>query len=391
MRAIGTQAFGVRTPIIREGDDLVELVAASVKAAADESGSALRDNDIVGVTEAVVARAQGNYASIGQISADVAAKFPEGELGLVLPIFSRNRFSMLLKGIAGGVEKVWVQMGFPSDEVGNMLISLDDLDAKGINPHSDSFDEAAFTALFGRPVHRFTGINYIEFYKSLADNIEIVFSNDPAYILKHTPYALACDIHTRERTKRLLRAKGAKRVMGLDDILTSPVDGSGFNPDYGLLGSNKADERRVKLFPRGCGDFAAALKARLDGMFGVSTEVMVYGDGAFKDPVGGIWELADPVVSPAFTAGLNGQPNELKLKFLADNKFAKLSGRELEDALRAEIRGKSAALMGKMESEGTTPRRYTDLLGSLCDLVSGSGDKGTPVVVIRGYFDNFAV
>ena len=391
MRTIGTQAFGVRTPIIREGDDLVELIAASVMAAAVESGDDLCDNDIVGVTEAVLARAQGNYASINQISADIAAKFPEGEIGVVLPIFSRNRFSMLLKGIAGGVKKVWLQLGFPSDEVGNMLISLDDLDANGINPYSDNLTEPEFTKLFGNPLHQFTGVNYVEYYKSLADNIEIVFSNDPTYILKHTPYALACDIHTRARTKRLLKAKGAKRVLGLDDVLTVPVQGSGFNPDYGLLGSNKADEQRVKLFPRDCDAFTSALKARLDSMFGVSTEVLVYGDGAFKDPVGGIWELADPVVSPSFTAGLKGQPNEIKLKFLADNKYADLSGKELEDALRGEIKKKNVSLMGKMESEGTTPRRYVDLLGSLCDLVSGSGDKGTPVVVIRGYFDNFAV
>lgn len=391
MRTIGTEAFGVRTPIIREGDDLVEIVATSVKAAAEEGGHKLRDRDVVGVTEAVLARSQGNYASVDQIAADIAAKYPEGEIGVVLPIFSRNRFSMLLKGIAGGVKKVYLQLGFPSDEVGNTFISIDDIEAKNVNPYSDNFTEAEFVALFGKPVHRFTGVNYSEYYKSLSDNIEIVFSNDPAHILKYTPYTLAADIHTRARTKRILTAKGAKRALGLDNILTESVNGSGFNPDYGLLGSNKADENRVKLFPRDCDNFTSELKVRLKELFGVDVEVMVYGDGAFKDPVGGIWELADPVVSPSFTAGLNGQPNELKLKYLADNKYANLNGKELEDALRVEIKSKNASLMGKMESEGTTPRHYTDLLGSLCDLVSGSGDKGTPVVVIRGYFDNYAV
>ena len=391
MRTIGTRAFGVRTPIIREGDDLVTLVAESVKASADAENIALQDRDVVGITEAVVARAQGNYATIDQIAADVAQKFPEGEVGVILPIFSRNRFSMLLKGISKGVNKVYLQLGFPSDEVGNMLISLDDLDAKNVNPYTDSFTEKEFVALFGNPVHQFTGVNYVEFYKSLGDNIEIVFSNNPTYILKYTKNALAADIHTRHRTKRLLKAAGANRVYGLDDILSSSVNGSGFNPDYGLLGSNKATEESVKLFPRDCKSFTDGLQKKLKELTGKSIEVMIYGDGAFKDPVGGIWELADPVVSPAYSDGLVGQPSELKLKFLADNQFSDLTGEKLEEALRKAILEKQGNMVGKMESEGTTPRRYTDLLGSLCDLVSGSGDKGTPVVVVQGYFDNYAL
>jgi len=391
MRTIGTRAFGVRTPIIREGDDLVTLVAESVKASADAENIALQDRDVVGITEAVVARAQGNYATIDQIAADVAQKFPEGEVGVILPIFSRNRFSMLLKGISKGVNKVYLQLGFPSDEVGNMLISLDDLDAKNVNPYTDSFTEKEFIELFGNPVHQFTGVNYVEFYKSLGDNIEIVFSNNPTYILKYTKNALAADIHTRHRTKRLLKAAGANRVYGLDDILSSSVNGSGFNPDYGLLGSNKATEESVKLFPRDCKSFTDGLQKKLKELTGKSIEVMIYGDGAFKDPVGGIWELADPVVSPAYSDGLVGQPSELKLKFLADNQFSDLTGEKLEEALRKAILEKQGNMVGKMESEGTTPRRYTDLLGSLCDLVSGSGDKGTPVVVVQGYFDNYAL
>ncbi|MCL1819361.1 MAG: coenzyme F420-0:L-glutamate ligase [Oscillospiraceae bacterium] len=391
MRSIGTLAYGVRTPIIRENDDLSAIVAESVKSAAAESGRTLRDHDIVAVTEAVVARAQGNYATIAQVSADVAAKFPEGEAGVVLPIFSRNRFSMQLRGIAGGLKKLYLQLGFPSDEVGNMLITYDDLDAKKVNPYSDSFTESEFIALFGAPVHKFTGVNYIEYYKSLSDNIEVVFSNDPAHILKYTPYALACDIHTRARTKRILKAAGAKRVLGQDDLLTESVQGSGYNPDYGLLGSNKAGEERLKLFPRDCGKFVNDLKARLDTAFNADIEVLIYGDGAFKDPIGGIWELADPVVSPAFTPLLGGLPNEIKIKYIADNKLADLSGAELEDALKKEIRSKNADLMGKADSLGTTPRHYSDLLGSLSDLISGSGDKGTPVVVIQNYFDNYSM
>lgn len=391
MRAIGTKAFGVRTPIIRQGDDLVEIVASSVAAAIEEDANALCDRDIVGVTEAVVARAQGNYATFDQIAADVRDKFPEGEVGIVFPIFSRNRFSMLLGGIARGVKKVYLQMSYPADEVGNQLVSLDELDAKGVNPYSQSFTEREFVELFGEPRHLFTGVNYIEFYKSMADNIEIVFSNDPAYILNYTPYVIAADIHTRERTKRILKAGGAKRVLGLDDLLTAPVQGSGYNPQYGLLGSNKASDELIKLFPRDCEAFTSGLQARLGELTGKSIEVMIYGDGAFKDPVGGIWELADPVVSPAFTAGLLGQPNELKLKYLADSDLSHLSGKELEDALKAAVRAKNVNLMGKMVSEGTTPRRYIDLLGSLCDLISGSGDKGTPVIVIHGYFDNYGI
>lgn len=390
MRTIGTKAFGVRTPIIREGDNLVSIVVDSVTTAAEAENISLQNHDIVGVTEALVARAQGNYATLDQIAADITAKFPEGEIGVILPIFSRNRFSMLLKAISKGVNKVYLQMGFPSDEVGNMLISLDDIDEKNVDPYTDCFSEKEFVELFGKPVHRFTGVNYVDFYKSLGENIEIIFSNNPTHILKYTPYALAADIHTRGRTKRRLRAAGAKRVFGLDDILNKPVNGSGFNPDYGLLGSNKATEESVKLFPRDCEEFTARLQKELCVETGKDLEVMIYGDGAFKDPVGGIWELADPVVSPAFSKGLTGQPNEIKLKYLADNQFSELNGEALDSALKKAILSKNENMVGKMESEGTTPRRYVDLLGSLCDLVSGSGDKGTPVVVIQGYFDNFS-
>ena len=395
MRTIGTQAIGVRTPIIREGDDLVEIITESVKAAVSEGGIHLEDRDVVGVTEAVVARAQGNYATIDQIAADVRAKFPTGTVGVIHPIFSRNRFAMLLKGIARGADKVCLQLAYPSDEVGNTMISLDDVDAHGVNPYSDCFTEAEFRNIFGDDTkHVFTGVDYIEYYKSLGDNIEVIFANDPTYILKYTSQVIAADIHSRARTKRRLKAAGAGAVYGLDELLNASVNGSGFNPQYGLLGSNKATEEQVKLFPRDCDVFTNSLKKRLFDETGHVVEVMVYGDGAFKDPVGGIWELADPVVSPSFTDGLNGQPNELKLKFLADNKFSHLKGDELNEAMREAIREKNAenlSLMGKMETEGTTPRRYTDLLGSLCDLISGSGDKGTPVVVIKGYFDNYAI
>ena len=395
MRTIGTQAIGVRTPIIREGDDLVEIITESVKTAVLEGGIRLEDRDVVGVTEAVVARAQGNYATIDQIAADVRAKFPTGTVGVIHPIFSRNRFAMLLKGIARGADKVCLQLAYPSDEVGNTMISLDDVDAHGVNPYSDCFTEAEFRNIFGEDTkHVFTGVDYIEYYKSLGDNIEVIFANDPTYILQYTSQVIAADIHSRARTKRRLKAAGAEAVYGLDELLKAPVNGSGFNPQYGLLGSNKATEEQVKLFPRDCDVFTNSLKKRLFDETGHVVEVMVYGDGAFKDPVGGIWELADPVVSPSFTDGLNGQPNELKLKFLADNRFSHLKGDELNEAMREAIREKNAenlSLMGKMETEGTTPRRYTDLLGSLCDLISGSGDKGTPVVVIKGYFDNYAI
>jgi len=395
MRTIGTQAIGVRTPIIREGDNLVEIVAESVLAAVDEGGIQLADRDIIGVTEAVVARAQGNYATVDQIAADVRAKFPSGVVGVVHPILSRNRFAMLLKGIARGADKIILQLAYPSDEVGNHIISLDDMDDKGVNPYSDCFTEAEFRAVFGYETkHKFTGIDYIDYYKSIADNIEIVLASDPTYILKYTSCVIAADIHSRHRTKRRLLAAGAQVVSGLDELVTSSVDGSGFNSDYGLLGSNKASEERVKLFPRDCDSFTTALKAYMLEKTGRTVEIMVYGDGAFKDPVGGIWELADPVVSPSFTEGLNGQPTEIKLKYLADNDFSHLSGEELGTAVKDAVREKNAQnldLMGKMVTEGTTPRRYTDLLGSLCDLISGSGDKGTPVVLIKGYFDNYAV
>lgn len=391
MRTIGTQARGIRTPIIREGSDLVTVVVDSIANACEENSINLADKDVVAVTEAVLARSQGNYASLDQIASDVRAKYGDNEIGIVFPIFSRNRFSMLLKGIARGVKKVYLQFSYPSDEVGNQLVSLDDVDKKGVNPYSDSFTEAEFRKIFGEDTkHRFTGIDYIEYYKSLGDNIEIVFSNNPRYILEYTPYVLAADIHSRFRTKRILEAAGAKKVYLLSDILNQSVDGSGCNPEYGLLGSNKSSDERVKLFPRDCEKFVEELRIALNKRFGKNIEAMIYGDGAFKDPQGGIWELADPVVSPAFTSGLGGTPNEIKLKYLADNDFAHLQGAELDAALKKSIQSKDLDLMGKSVSQGTTPRQIVELLGSLCDLVSGSGDKGTPVVLVQGYFDNFA-
>lgn len=391
MRTIGTQARGIRTPIIRESTDLVTVVVDSVASACEENNICLADRDVVAVTEAVLARAQGNYATIDQIASDIKLKYGDNEVGVVFPIFSRNRFAMLLKGIAKGAKKVYLQLSYPSDEVGNQLVSLDDVDAMGVNPYSDSFTEAEFRKIFGNNTkHRFTGIDYIEYYKSFGDNIEIVFSCDPRHILKYTQHVLAADIHSRFRTKRLLEAAGAKTVYLLSDVLNESVHGSGFNPDYGLLGSNKSTEDRVKLFPRDCEEFVENLRVALKNKFGKNIEAMVYGDGAFKDPQGGIWELADPVVSPAYTKGLEGTPNEIKLKYLADNDFAELSGDELDKALKESIQSKELDLMGKSVSQGTTPRQIVELLGSLCDLVSGSGDKGTPVVLVQGYFDNFA-
>jgi len=383
----------LRTPIIRESDDLVAVVCQSVKDAADNESVRVNDGDILGITEAVVARSQGNYASVDQIAADVRAKFSGGHVGVVFPILSRNRFAMLLKGIARGVEKVTVQLSYPADEVGNQLVSWEDVDDKQLNPYSDCLSEPEFRRLFGGEVrHRFTGIDYVAYYKSIGANIDVILCSDPKRVVEYTDRVIAADIHTRARTKRALRTAGAKTVFGIDEILTAPVNGSGYNELYGLLGSNKASEERVKLFPRNCDDFVLKMQGALRELTGKTVEVLVYGDGGFKDPVGGIWELADPVISPAYTSGLAGTPNELKLKYLADNDFANLSKDDAREAIERAISAKAGRdQMGKMESEGTTPRRITDLLGSLCDLVSGSGDKGTPVVLIQGYFDNYAI
>lgn len=393
-RMIGTQARGVRAPIIREGDDLAAIVVESVCSAAESEGFSLRDRDVVGITEAVVARAQGNYASVDAIAADVKAKFPSGEIGVIFPILSRNRFAICLRGIARGVRKIYLQLSYPADEVGNHLISEDDLDRSGVDPFRDVLDEQTYRKHFGYQLHPFTGGDYVEYYTSLIHEegaeVEFVFANSPSAILSYTKDVLACDIHTRARTKRLLKAAGGNTVLTLDDLMTKPVSGSGYNEDYGLLGSNKATEQSVKLFPRDCGKFVAAVQDGFLKKTGRHIEVMVYGDGAFKDPVGKIWELADPVVSPAYTDGLSGTPNELKLKYLADNQFAHLKGEELREAISASIRKKDKDLKGKMETQGTTPRRLTDLLGSLCDLTSGSGDKGTPIVLVQGYFDSYA-
>ncbi|MBQ2377015.1 MAG: coenzyme F420-0:L-glutamate ligase [Clostridia bacterium] len=392
-RMVGTVSRGVRAPIIRSGDDLVEIVSASVLEAAKCDNFEIRDHDIIAMTEAIVARAQGNYASIDDIAADVKAKFPAGTVGVIFPILSRNRFSICLKGIAKGVKKVVLMLSYPSDEVGNHLVSLDMLDEKGINPYSDVLDIKRYRELFGYEKHRFTGVDYVEFYEKLVRecgaDFEVVFANDPRAILNYTKDVINCDIHTRARTKRLLRAAGATTVYCLDEILSAPVNGSGFNAEYGLLGSNKSTEEQVKLFPRDCQPLVEAIQKKIYEATGKQVEVMVYGDGAFKDPIGKIWELADPVVSPAYTAGLEGTPNELKLKYLADNDFADLSGDALKEAIKSRITQKDANLVGKMDSEGTTPRRLTDLIGSLCDLTSGSGDKGTPIVFIQGYFDNY--
>ena len=386
----GVIARGIVTPIFRQGDDIIDQICKSLLEAAQSGGFALGDGDIVGVTEAVVGRVQGNYASLAQISKDVRAKFGGGSLGIVFPILSRNRFSNILLGLAGGCEKLYIQLSYPCDEVGNKLVDLSVCDEKGANPYSDSFTEPEFRAIFGmETVHSFTGVDYIEYYKKLAGNCEIVFSNDPRYILKYTDNVLCCDIHTRRRTQSLIMKAGARRCLCLDDILNEPVDGSGYS-EYGLLGSNKATGDSVKLFPRDTRAFVTDLQAELRERTGATLEVMVYGDGCFKDPVGGIWELADPVVSPAFTDGLSGTPNELKIKFIADNDFADLSGEALTDSIRERIKNKQGSLVGNMASEGTTPRRLHDLVGSLCDLVSGSGDRGTPIVLVQNYFKNYA-
>ena len=392
-RMIGTVSRGVRAPIIRSGDNLAEIVTASVLEAAQSEGYEIRNRDIIAMTEAIVARAQGNYASVDDIAADVRAKFGGETVGVIFPILSRNRFAICLKGIARGAKKIVRMLSYPSDEVGNHLVSLDLLDEKGVDPYRDVLDLKKYRELFGYEKHRFTGVDYVEYYESLirgeGAECEIIFANNPRAILDYTKNVLYCDIHTRQRTARILKANGGELVYGLDQILSAPVNGSGYNENYGLLGSNKATEEQVKLFPRDCQALVEDIQDRILKATGKLVEVMVYGDGAFKDPVGKIWELADPVVSPAYTAGLEGTPNELKLKYLADNDFAALSGEELKAAIKASIQKKDADLVGNMASEGTTPRRLTDLIGSLCDLTSGSGDKGTPIVHIQGYFDNY--
>ena len=392
-RMVGTVSRGIRAPIIREGDDLKKIVVESVLEAAEQDGFQVHDRDIVAMTEAIVARAQGNYASVDDIAADVRAKLGGKTVGVIFPILSRNRFAICLRGIAKGAEKIVLMLSYPSDEVGNHLVDWDMLDQNQVDPYRDVLDLETYRKLFGYKKHRFTGVDYVEYYSDLirecGADVEVVFANDCREILKHTKNVICCDIHTRARTKRILKAAGGERIFGLDEIMDAPVNGSGFNKDYGLLGSNKATEDKVKLFPRDCQPLVDAIQAEFLQRTGKHVEVMVYGDGAFKDPVGKIWELADPVVSPAYTPGLEGTPNELKLKYLADNDFAQLSGEELRDAIKGEIQKKDGSLVGQMVSEGTTPRRLTDLIGSLCDLTSGSGDKGTPIVYIQGYFDNY--
>ena len=392
-RKVGTVSRGIRCPIIREGDDLAGIVTASVLEAARDEGFALRDRDVIAITESVVARSQGNYASVDDIAADVKAKTGGGTVGVLFPILSRNRFAICLKGIARGAKKVVLMLSYPSDEVGNALVSLDQVDLAGINPYSDVLTLKQYRDLFGENPHEFTGVDYVAYYGDLiaaeGAEAEIIFANHPKSILSYTDTVITCDIHTRFRTKRILKAAGARIVLGMDDLLTAPVNGSGFNERFGLLGSNKSTEDRIKLFPRECQDLVTDIQAAVLKETGKHVEVMVYGDGAFKDPKGKIWELADPVVSPAFTSGLVGTPNELKLKYLADSDFAHLSGNALREAIEERIRAKDGDLKGKMASEGTTPRQLTDLIGSLCDLTSGSGDKGTPVVLVQGYFDNY--
>ncbi|EQF24745.1 Gamma-glutamyl ligase family protein [Clostridioides difficile CD160] len=395
-RLVGTVSRGVRAPIIRQGDDLVKIVVDSVLNASKSENFEVRDKDVIAVTEAVVARAQGNYAHVDNIAKDVKDKFGDDTVGVIFPILSRNRFAICLKGIAKGCRKVVLMLSYPSDEVGNHLISIDELDDKGINPWSDVLTEEKYRELFGYNKHTFTGVDYVDYYKNLIKDcgaeVEIIFANNPKTILDYTTSILTCDIHTRQRTKRILKQNGAKKVYSLDDIMTSSVDGSGYNDQYGLLGSNKATEETVKLFPINCDEVVNKIQGDIKEITGKNVEVMVYGDGAFKDPVGKIWELADPVVSPAYTKGLEGTPNEVKLKYLADNDFADLSGDELKEAISkyiVEKDNKSDDLTGNMVSQGTTPRRLTDLIGSLADLTSGSGDKGTPIIYIQGYFDNY--
>ncbi len=392
-RMVGTVSRGIRAPIIREGDDLKNIVVESVLEAAAQDGFAFHDRDIVAMTEAIVARAQGNYATVDDIAADVRQKLGGETVGVIFPILSRNRFAICLRGIARGAKKVVLMLSYPADEVGNHLVDWDSLDDKGVDPYRDVLTLEKYRELFGYQKHRFTGVDYVDYYAELirgcGAEVEILFANDAREILKHTKNVIHCDIHTRARTSRILKAAGGERIFGLDELMTAPIDGSGYNEQYGLLGSNKATEDKIKLFPRDCQPLVDAIQAELLEKTGKHIEVMVYGDGAFKDPIGKIWELADPVVSPAYTAGLVGTPNELKLKYLADNDFASLSGDALKEAISGEIRKKDGSLVGQMVSEGTTPRRLTDLIGSLCDLTSGSGDKGTPIVFIQGYFDNY--
>ena len=397
-RRVGTVSRGIRCPIIRQGDDLAKIVTTSVLEAAEAEGFELRDRDVISITESVVARSQGNYCTVEDIAADVQAKFQDGTIGVIFPILSRNRFAICLRGIAMGAAasgsgKIVLMLSYPSDEVGNELVSIDKIDEAGVNPYSDVLSLEQYRELFGYGVHEFTGVDYVAYYgeliKEAGCDVEIIFANRAKTILDYTKNVINCDIHTRARTKRILKEAGAEKVYGLDDIMTQPVNGSGCNEFYGLLGSNKATETQVKLFPRECKDLVLDIQAQILEQTGKHVEVMVYGDGAFKDPKGKIWELADPVVSPAFTDGLIGTPNELKLKYLADNDFAHLSGEELKAAISDSIKAKDKDLVGKMASEGTTPRQLTDLIGSLCDLTSGSGDKGTPVVLVQGYFDNY--
>lgn len=394
-RLIGTVSRGIRAPIIREGDDIAQIVVDSVLNAS-KGNFEIKDRDIVAVTEAVVARSQGNYATVGQIAKNINNKFGDSTVGVLFPILSRNRFAICLRGIARGCKKVVLMLSYPSDEVGNHLVDVDLLDEKGVNPWSDVLDEKKYRELFGYQKHVFTGVDYVEYYKQLISEsgaeVEVIFANNPKAILDYTKNVLTCDIHTRARTKRILKAAGAEKVYGLDDIMVKSVDGSGYNDQYGLLGSNKATEETVKLFPVNCQEVVDRIHSMLKEATGKNVEIMVYGDGAFKDPVGKIWELADPVVSPAYTSGLEGTPNEVKLKYLADNDFADLKGDELKNAISEYIRQKdekAASLVGTMVTQGTTPRRLTDLIGSLCDLTSGSGDKGTPIIYVQGYFDNF--
>ena len=391
-RKVGTTSRGIRCPIIREGDDLANIVVTSVIEAAESEGFCLNDRDVVGITESVVARAQGNYASIDAIAKDVRAKLGGETIGVIFPILSRNRFAICLRGIAMGAKKIVLMLSYPSDEVGNELVSLDKLDEAGVNPYSDVLTEEKYRELFGQNLHPFTMVDYVQYYGDLirecGAEAEIIFANNPKVILNYTKNVLTCDIHTRARTKRILKAAGAEVVCGLDDILTESIDGNGYNEKFGLLGSNKSTEDKIKLFPKECGDLVSDIQARFLEKTGKHIEVMVYGDGAFKDPVGKIWELADPSVSVANTPGLEGTPNELKLKYLADNDFADLSGEALKSAIEQRIREKGD-LAGSMASQGTTPRRLTDLIGSLCDLTSGSGDKGTPIILVQGYFDNY--
>lgn len=393
-RTIGTVSRGIRAPIIREGDDISKIVVESVMKAVKAENIILQNRDVVSVTEAVVARAQGNYAAVDHIASDIKAKFGKEKVGVIFPILSRNRFSLCLKGIARGAEKIVLMLSYPADEVGNALVSLDMLDENGIDPYQDVLTEERFRTLFGYEKHPFTGVDYIQFYKEIIEaegcEVEVILANQPKAILTYTRSVLSCDIHTRLRTKRLLVQAGAEKVYNLSDILNVSIDGSGYNEDYGLLGSNKATDETLKLFPRDGQKVVDEIQSQLKELTGRDIEVMIYGDGAFKDPVGGIWELADPVVSPAYTKGLEGQPNEIKLKYIADNEFSHLKGDELKEAITAYISQKGENLYGDMTAEGTTPRRLTDLLGSLSDLTSGSGDKGTPIILIQGYFDSYA-